>query len=70
MTAEAALSARHDAQRALDRPVMTLADAGRRAEGINSALADLFDVAERDVRTGRASAEVRAAVIGVREARA
>jgi len=63
------LTERHDAQHTLNRG-MTLQEAGKRAERVNAALADLFDVAERDVRTGRASAEVRAAVIGVREARA
>lgn len=64
-----ALAERHDAQRALDRPAMTLAEAGRRAERINSAMADLFDVAEQDVRMGKASASVAAAVRDVKEAR-
>jgi len=63
-----ALTERHDAQRALDRP-LTPIEAGRRAERINSALADLFDVAEQDVRMGKASPELWSAVCAVREVR-
>lgn len=64
-----ALTARHNAQVALDRPAETLQDAGRRAERINSAMADLFEVAEQDVRMGKASPSVAAAVRDVKEAR-
>lgn len=60
---------RYDAQRALDRPAMTLAEAGRRAERINSALADLFDVAERCVGRGLGDGPLREAVRAVKEAR-
>ncbi len=60
---------RHNAQVALDRPAETLQAAGRRAERINSALADLFEVAEQDVRMGKASPELWSAVCAVREVR-
>jgi len=66
MTAETALTARHDAQRALDRG-MTLQEAGKRAERVNSALADLFDVANHERNP---SPELWAAVRAVKEARA
>lgn len=58
------LTERHDAQTALDRP-MTLAEAGRRAERVNTAMAHLFDVAQQDVRLGQAST----AVVAVGEAK-
>jgi hypothetical protein len=46
-----------------------LIEAGKRAERINSALADLFEVAEQDVRMGKASPELWSAVCAVREMR-
>jgi hypothetical protein len=60
---------RHDAQVALNRPAMTLQDAGRRAERINSAMADLYEVALVEGRAGRVSPEVWKAVGAVTEAR-
>jgi hypothetical protein len=59
---------RHNAQVALDRP-MTLVEAGRRAERINSTLADLYEVAQQDVRLGKASPELWTAVCSVTEAK-
>lgn len=46
-----------------------LIEAGKRAERINSAMADLFEVAEQDVRMGKASPELWSAVCAVREVR-
>lgn len=46
-----------------------LIEAGKRAERINSAMADLFEVAEQDVRMGKASPELWSAVCAVREMR-
>lgn len=69
MSNETAVTERNDAQRALDRPAMTLIEAGRRAERVNSALADLYDIAEQDVRMGKASPEMWSAVVSVKEAR-
>jgi hypothetical protein len=53
---------RYEAQRALN------AAAARRANEVHSALTDLLDVAEHDIRRGVASASVTAAVRNVREA--
>jgi hypothetical protein len=62
MTA-ATTSARHDAQAALTQP------AAVRATAINTALADLYEVAQQDVRLGKASPEVWTAVCAVSEAK-
>jgi len=64
-----AVTERTDAQTALNPRPMTLLEAGRRAERINSALADLYDIAEQDVRMGKASASMWSAVCAVKEAR-
>lgn len=58
-----ALTARHDAQTALTQP------AAVRATAINTALADLYEVAQQDVRLGKASPELWTAVVTVKEAR-
>lgn len=63
-----ALSARHDAQHALTRPT-TIADLGRRITAESKAMRALLDVAENECRWHGGSAELRAAVIAVKEAR-
>jgi len=63
-----ALTERHDAQRALDRP-LTLADAGKRIEAERKAMKNLERVADDECRWGGGSPTLRAAVIAVKEAR-
>lgn len=61
-----ALSQRHDAQHALTRPT-TIQDLGRRITAESKAMRALLDVAENEVRWHGGSAELRAAVIAVKE---
>lgn len=61
------LTERHDAQHALTRPT-TIQDLGRRITAESKAMRMLLDVAENEVRWHGGSAELRAAVISVREA--
>jgi hypothetical protein len=64
-----ALTERHDAQRSLDRPLTTLAHAGRRITDEREALLHLLDVAAFEVSIGTASQPVQDAVERVREVR-
>jgi len=61
------LSARHDAQRVLDRPA-TLADAGKRIKAEHDAMKNLLEIAEHEIRRGTASAALTVAARDVREA--
>lgn len=60
------LSQRHDAQHVLTRPT-TIQDLGRRLTAESKAMRALLDVAENEVRWHGGSAELRAAVIAVKE---
>lgn len=60
------LTERHDAQNALTRPT-TIQDLGRRITAESKAMRALLDVAENEVRWHGGSAELRAAVIAVKE---
>jgi hypothetical protein len=64
-----AQTARYDAQRTLDRPLTTLADAGRRITAEREALLHLLEVAELDVVLGTASQSLVAAVDAAKEVR-
>lgn len=66
MTAQSALSERHDSQHALTRPT-TIQDLGRRITAESKAMRALLDVAENECRWHGGSAELRAAVIAVKE---
>lgn len=57
---------RFDAQTALTRPT-TIQDLGRRITAESKAMRALLDVAENEVRWHGGSAELRAAVIAVKE---
>jgi hypothetical protein len=61
-----ALASRNDAQHALTRPT-TIQDLGRRITAESKAMRALLDVAENEVRWHGGSAELRAAVIAVKE---
>lgn len=62
-----ALASRNDAQHALTHPT-TIQDLGRRVTAESKAMRALLDVAENEVRWHGGSAELRAAVIAVKEA--
>lgn len=63
-----AVSARYDAQTALDRP-LTLADAGKRITAERDALLALFEVAEKNVYRGLGGADLARAVDAVKAVR-
>lgn len=65
MTAQ---TARHDAQRALDRP-LTLADAAKRITAERKALLHLLTVAEKNVGRGLGGADLARAVKRVKAVR-
>ena len=64
-----ALTERHDAQRILDRPLTTLADAGRAITAEHDALVALFKVAEKNVGRGLGGADLARAVQDVQAVR-
>jgi hypothetical protein len=64
-----AIAERHDAQTSLNRPLVTLADAGHAITTERKALLRLLEVAELDVVLGIASESLVAAVDAVRVVR-
>lgn len=64
-----AIAERHDVQASLNRPLTTLADAGRAITTERKALLRLLEVAELDVVLGNASEDLVAAVDAVKVVR-
>jgi hypothetical protein len=64
-----ATAERYDVQTSLNRPLTTLADAGKRITDERKALLHLLEVAELDVVLGIASEDLVAAVDAVRVVR-
>lgn len=68
MTAQT-VAQRHDAQVALNRQPRTLEDAGRQITAEHTAMRNLLQVADDEVRWGNGSPALRAAVAAVKEVR-
>lgn len=64
-----ATASRHDDQVALDRPMRTLADAGRQIKAERKALLHLLAVAERNVNRGLGGPDLAKAVARARAVR-